>query len=196
MSTQRYSGELRIRVTYLEPGLGKGLGPHGGYRCFVKAPGISTTVTVSAPKFLTHAVDSPEAFDDAARAAIAFAEDNPGGFAELAATNPDGSGFYIARREADAWGPCTPECRGAPLGKTEPAPPPVMTEPDAHCVTSPDGDCISTDPRDMHAVPSPKRTSLLRARPMGGFTAFGRGLGVKIEVENVEKEEEKEAATG
>ena len=32
---------------------------------------------------------------------------------------------------------------------------PKSSAPDAHCVTTPDGDCVSTDPRCMHQAPAP-----------------------------------------
>ena len=105
MSTMRYSGEIRIRITYIATagiGLG-GLAPQGGtsgyYRCFLRAVGFrqgeGRTIQVGAPAHLTNAVDSPEAFDDAARAAIAFAQDENPGWDDLAAYNEDG--YHVAR---------------------------------------------------------------------------------------------------
>jgi hypothetical protein len=71
MSTYRYSGEIRIRVTYSA----KGHIRNGYYRCHLTGPGnMTATIVVGVPEFLSHAVDSPEAFDDAARAALAFAD--------------------------------------------------------------------------------------------------------------------------
>lgn len=32
---------------------------------------------------------------------------------------------------------------------------PIPPDPDAYCVTQPDGECVSTDPRCMHQVPEP-----------------------------------------
>ena len=75
MSALRYCGEIRIRITYQDgPG-------NGRYRCYLTAGDTrtrSTTITVNAPAYLSHAVDSPEAFDNAARAALAFARDDRG----------------------------------------------------------------------------------------------------------------------
>jgi len=73
MSAIRYSGDARVRVTYVEPQAGE-IG-NGSYRCFVRTSGGEKySCIVGAPAFLDHAVDSPEAFDGAARAALAFAE--------------------------------------------------------------------------------------------------------------------------
>jgi hypothetical protein len=48
---------------------------NGSYRCFVRTSGgVKYKCVVGAPAHLDHAVDSPEAFDGAARAALAFAE--------------------------------------------------------------------------------------------------------------------------
>jgi hypothetical protein len=104
MSTMRYSGKIRIRITYLEPWAagtpapaGRSTRLNGEYRCFLRADGYAATATiiVGAPAHLTNTVDSPEAFDGAAEAAIGFAEDEYGGWADLAAYNEDG--YHIAR---------------------------------------------------------------------------------------------------
>jgi hypothetical protein len=96
MSTMRYSGKIRIRITYIDAPQG---GTCGYYRCFLRAVGFhqgeGRTIQVGAPAHLTNAVDSPEAFDDAARAAIAFAQDENPGWDDLAAHNEDG--YHIAR---------------------------------------------------------------------------------------------------
>jgi hypothetical protein len=105
MSTLRYSGEIRIRVTYLDP-LWSG---NGSYRCYLRGPGgMATTVIVNAPAFPAHALDAPEAFDDAARAAISCANDDDEreGLAcyewgALAATTANG--WHVGRSEARAW---------------------------------------------------------------------------------------------
>jgi hypothetical protein len=115
MSTLRYSGEIRIRVTYLDvaydgPDTQARLG-NGRYRCFLRGPGgMTTTVIVNAPQYLTRAVDSPEAFDDAARASISFADDKSEGeqlpcytWAHLAAHVIDRSEWHVGRTEAHAW---------------------------------------------------------------------------------------------
>lgn len=69
MATQRYSGVVRARVTYVEGN------PLGHYRVCLVYLATKHTVIVGEPRVLSHAVDSPVAFDNAFRAAIAFAED-------------------------------------------------------------------------------------------------------------------------
>jgi hypothetical protein len=99
VSTLRYSGSIRIRVTYLEPWLagtkppaGRSTMTHGEYRCFLRAGEHTVTVHVGARvRYAGDAVDSPEAFDDAARAAIAFAADEHAEWGDHAATDPDGN---------------------------------------------------------------------------------------------------------
>lgn len=76
MSTVRFVGDASVRLTYLDraPGFSD---LRGGYRCAVRAHnGERRTIIVGEPRVIERSVDSPEAFDDAARAAIAFAEDN------------------------------------------------------------------------------------------------------------------------
>jgi hypothetical protein len=110
MSTMRYSGEIRIRITYLEPYLagdgapaGRSTMSNGEYRCFLREPdGMGTTIHVGAPAFLTHAVDSPEAFDAVARAALSFAH-NAGWPVEAHAPWVDGAAWHIGRSPAKAW---------------------------------------------------------------------------------------------
>jgi hypothetical protein len=105
MSTLRYCGEIRIRITYLERG------PHrnGSYRCYLTAPGgAKVTIIVGAPAYLSHGVDSSEAFDETAHAAISFADNEPESDADwssAAAVKADGTGWLIGRSEATAWGP-------------------------------------------------------------------------------------------
>lgn len=77
MSTYRYCGELRIRVTLLDPDWTPPVyRTTYEYRCAISAPGTDRcTIYVKAPAHLTAAVDSPEAFDNTARTALAFAAD-------------------------------------------------------------------------------------------------------------------------
>jgi hypothetical protein len=110
MSTLRYSGEIRIRVTYREDTASSPRFGNGTYRCFLRGPGgMTTTVIVNAPQYLTRAVDSPEAFDDAARAALSFtaddAHDHGRSMTEYAAHVIDRSGWHVGRSEAHAWPP-------------------------------------------------------------------------------------------
>ena len=114
MSTLRYSGEIRIRVTYLEPtwesppptGCTNAM-PHGEYRCFLTRGSERATVYVGAR--VEHGsgigVDSPEAFDEAARASIVFADHEApkDGWGELCAYTVDLSDRYVGRSKASAW---------------------------------------------------------------------------------------------
>jgi hypothetical protein len=107
MATLRYSGEIRIRLTYIDPKPGDVYAdgtfrnPHGKYRCYLsRENGANATIYVGA--VLEHGsgigVDSPEAFDSAAGAAISFAEDEESGWSDHAAYAEDGSGYCIARK--------------------------------------------------------------------------------------------------
>ena len=110
MSAMRYSGELRIRVTYLEPWAagtpapaGRSTRLHGEYRCFIRGPKgtVGKTIHVSAPVVIMSAVDSAVAFDEAARAALSFAF-STGWPVDSHAAN-DEAGYYIGRSPARAW---------------------------------------------------------------------------------------------
>jgi hypothetical protein len=110
MSALRYSGELRIRVTYIDgwTDLVNGTPVHrnGEYRCAIRSTdkdAIRCTIIVVAPAVLSHAVDSPKAFDDAARAALAFASDEGWPVEEHAAYAADLSDRHIGRSPAKAW---------------------------------------------------------------------------------------------
>lgn len=104
MSTIRYCGDITIRVTYLDAygetySDGTIRNRNGKYRCFLRAPGMrSVTIFVGAPAFLSHAVDCPEAFDEAAHAAISFADDEHGSWSDHACPKEDGSGWAIERK--------------------------------------------------------------------------------------------------
>ena len=63
---KRYSGDVSVTIIYRDI--------TSDYVCRVKSPGGLATVFVGTPAHLEHAVDCREAFDDVARAAIAFAE--------------------------------------------------------------------------------------------------------------------------
>jgi hypothetical protein len=115
MSALRYSGALTIRVTYLEP-WGAGTPPpagrttnsNGEYRCFLRGPKGKITVYVGAVIVGGSGigVDSPEAFDDAAGAAISFADDEQvGNWREQASYNIDGNGYHIARHASARFAP-------------------------------------------------------------------------------------------
>lgn len=89
----RYSGNATIRMVYQDS---------GDYACTVSVAGRNVwTGTVGAPAVGFGdgiAYDSPDAYDETARAALAFAEDETGGDA----IQPDwaeGSGERIIRRK-------------------------------------------------------------------------------------------------
>jgi len=63
---KRYSGDVTVTMIYRDR--------TNDYACRVASASGRATVLVGAPAFLEHAVDSREAFDGTARAAIAFAE--------------------------------------------------------------------------------------------------------------------------
>ncbi len=122
MSTMRYSGEIRIRVTYLDPTMtspppaGMTNAREGEYRCYLTMPG-GKRITIYVGARVEHGsgvgVDSPEAFDDAARASIAFAdhEQPREGWGERCAYAGDLSDRHVGRVPSKAW-PETPSTYG------------------------------------------------------------------------------------
>lgn len=70
---QRYSGQVRVRVVYVDA--------TAKYDARVSWLDGRERVMVGTPSMLMHAVDSPEAYDAAARSAIAFAG-NAGDYAD------------------------------------------------------------------------------------------------------------------
>lgn len=104
MSAFRYSGSLVIRLTIVDDRTF----PHAtAYRCSIldAAEGTRYVVTVGAPAHLTHAVDSPPAFDSAAHAALSFlavddcsaVDANHGAYAD--------KGWHVSRSHADRYVP-------------------------------------------------------------------------------------------
>lgn len=68
----RYCGEVKINIKLVETTLI----PSEMYKCSLSVKGKSRGVEyVGVPAYLTHAIDSPKAYDDAAHAAISFALD-------------------------------------------------------------------------------------------------------------------------
>lgn len=86
---KRYSGQVTVRIIYRDA-TWKDV---GHYDAVVSWPGGHERVSVGEPRILTHAVDSPEAYDGAARAAISFSRCD-GDVAEWAA---DGSALIVHR---------------------------------------------------------------------------------------------------
>lgn len=117
MTAIRYSGNVTIRVSYFDNDRstyldGTPRNPNGFYRCSLARtvnPGTQwestalRAVTVGAPNFLSHAVDCSEAFDDSARAALAFANDDDSSWGEAAAYDLIGSDYHVGRSSKMAW---------------------------------------------------------------------------------------------
>jgi hypothetical protein len=121
VSALRYSGEVRIRITYREARFAERYSdgtprfPNGSYRCYLTGPGgMKATVIVGAPAFLSHAVDCSEAFDEAAHAALSFADHKDAdasdphddqNWSSQAAYKVDGAGWHVSRTSsaADCW---------------------------------------------------------------------------------------------
>jgi hypothetical protein len=100
----RYSGEAVVRVTWVDTT--KTSCPHGGhYRATVSVRGRNLwSGTICAPQHLTMGVDSPEAYDDTARAALAFAEDDVGSeVGDHVAFDADLTDRWVGRSPRDAW---------------------------------------------------------------------------------------------
>ncbi|MDB4989036.1 MAG: hypothetical protein JWN04_4214 [Myxococcaceae bacterium] len=70
----RFSGTVTISIRYVDSVQHS---PNGHYRCYLSSPVTMArrgySVTVGAPRHLDHAVDSAEAYDAVARAAVSFA---------------------------------------------------------------------------------------------------------------------------
>jgi hypothetical protein len=65
---KRYSGDVVVTMIYRDV--------YSCYACRVATPTDMRLTIVGVPACMEHAVDSREAFDNVARAAIAFAEDD------------------------------------------------------------------------------------------------------------------------
>lgn len=71
---KRYSGDVSGRVTYRDPSPGSHL-RNGDYKVSLSSGGKRKVIYVGAPAYLSHAVDSAKAYDEAFRAAMSFADD-------------------------------------------------------------------------------------------------------------------------
>lgn len=93
----RYSGDVVVRIHWNDR--------TSQYDATVSAPGERPVrIHVGHSPASRLGVDSPEAYDSAAHAAISFADDEESGIGARAATRPDGSGWHISRTKANAWG--------------------------------------------------------------------------------------------
>lgn len=104
----RYSGDLTITLTYRDPHAELfDMYPNGDYRATISWPSRARggkhrrTIYVGAPKYLRQAVDSPEAYDSAAHAAISFAAEEESEIGERAAIGTDG--WLISRNKDRKW---------------------------------------------------------------------------------------------
>jgi hypothetical protein len=93
----RFSGDIEISIVYNER--------ERQYTCRLALPGESVFQVVAEPAILEHAVDSPEAFDSAAHAALSFADNERRRvIVEHAALSE--CGWHIGRTKEDRW-PCS-----------------------------------------------------------------------------------------
>jgi len=93
IARRRFSGALVVTIALTDD---------DAYRCRVadpSDPSVTWTGTIDPPAFLTRALDSSEAFDDAARAALAFCADERGEI--RAAYGP--SAEHVGRSQRQAW---------------------------------------------------------------------------------------------
>lgn len=95
----RYSGDVKITLKYRER--------ENDYRATLTWPSgrggyHRHTVHVGVPAHITKAVDSPDAYDEAAHAALSFANDEWSLIGELSAMAEDG--WLVSRHELMAWG--------------------------------------------------------------------------------------------
>jgi len=81
-----------MRVTNRDPRPGSHL-RNGDYKVTLSSGGRRKVIYVGAPAYLSHAVDSPKAYDEAAHAALSFADHE--GFDMQPDTTS--SGWHISR---------------------------------------------------------------------------------------------------
>lgn len=94
MAAFRYSGDVRGRLTYLDT--------KACYRVFLTRPnGAESRQFVGEPVVLQCAVDSPEAFDEAFRAAISFADHEADGDRFGEGCSHDANGAIVVARKAE-----------------------------------------------------------------------------------------------
>lgn len=122
MSAVRYSGGVRIRVTWVDVA---GLRDGGHYRCCLSrgdSGGWTVRTTQYVGSNLQHGsgigIDSPEAFDSAASAALSFAsnsetaeDDNPSAWWNTAAHDAGLTGWHVGRSPKQAWPPYRVPCQ-------------------------------------------------------------------------------------
>jgi len=117
---KRYCGLVTISIRYVDSAEHS---PNGHYRVYLSCPVTMArrgySATIGAPRYSQHAVDSAEAYDDVARAALSFLQSEVDAKREECAYNGhrdlldravqgwdpskfDGCGWEVYRREIDA----------------------------------------------------------------------------------------------
>lgn len=106
MTARRYSGSCTVYVELVEEQDLQIPGQPATYRCVVtdRKSGDRYGVMVGHPKHLVRGVDCPQAFDEAAQAALSFAvEDTGSEYLEFHPSHArDLSGYHVGRRPSDA----------------------------------------------------------------------------------------------
>lgn len=100
MTAVRFSGTCSIRIAICEDPSRQVPGSGATYRCVVTdaTSRDRAVVVVGSPPVLTQAIDSPEAFDAVAHAAISFVLEESRTTGQTFTPEHDGSGFLIERR--------------------------------------------------------------------------------------------------
>lgn len=105
MATKRYSGNITVALSFVDS--------ENHYKCNVSVGGKrGKTIIVNPPRHLTRSVDSADAFDDAAKAAISFAADEG---LDTDGADHTGSGVAIHRKAPSKKTPAPP--RGFTKGR-------------------------------------------------------------------------------
>lgn len=110
---KRYSGNCVITIRLVEEQALQIHGQPATYRCSVydRVTKDQAGVMVGHPKVLVRAVDSPETYDETARAALAFVQDSPQDCKTFHPSYvPDGSGYHVGRRPELASPPVPCDC--------------------------------------------------------------------------------------
>lgn len=111
----RYSGNFKITMQLKDDQRfgrgGRPLHPNGYYNVRIRElgrdgaeKGIVWKGVVGTPAFLSEAIDSLKAYDDTARAALAFADDEKAISGDDAMFKRDGSGYFVTGRKSHRFG--------------------------------------------------------------------------------------------
>jgi hypothetical protein len=141
----RYSGNVVVSIRWIESNKYPHLPHNGYYRCTLHMHGVGGqrlgVQFVGAPAHLTHAIDSEQAYDETARAALAFAIDADQVDDSDVAHTADGW-YHTGRTRHDAW---PKEHARAKEAASECA-----------CETCKTGPSIPTPTSHIHATPCPE----------------------------------------